>query len=172
MTTVHNYQVNTLRGEAKSLRDFKGNALLIVNVASQCGLTPQYAGLQRLYDKYRDRGFFVLGFPCNDFGSQEPGTATEIQAFCETQYRITFPLFSKIHVRGAECEPLYKHLTRQTAQPEGAGEIVWNFTKFVVDQKGSVVARYSPQTEPFDQDLLQTIEDTLRTDRPTDKPMG
>jgi glutathione peroxidase len=138
-------------GREVSLRDFRGQVLLIVNTASKCGFTPQYAALEQLYQIYKDRGLAVLGFPCNQFGAQEPGTEAEIGAFCETNYGVTFPLFAKIEVNGPGAHPLYKFLKR--AKPGifgvfGGGRIQWNFTKFLVGRQGSVAGRYGPSTDP------------------------
>jgi len=133
--------------------------LLIVNVASRCGFTPQYAGLQALYEKYRDRGFLVLGFPCNQFGSQEPGSEAEIGAFCNSSYGVTFPLFAKIDVNGNEAHPLYQHLKSEAPGVLGTEAIKWNFTKFLVDRQGGVVKRYAPKEEP--QDIASDIEALL-----------
>ena len=138
-------------GQPFSLSNFRGRVLLVVNTASRCGFTPQYAGLEALYRTYRQRGFEVLGFPCNQFGSQEPGTDAGISAFCEQNYGITFPLFTKIDVNGPNAHPLYQFLKKKKQGilgPLGSGAIRWNFTKFLVDGKGSVVARYGPAKEP------------------------
>jgi glutathione peroxidase len=145
-----------------SLADFRGKVLLIVNTASKCGLTPQYAGLEVLYRAYKERGFEVLGFPCNQFGSQEPGTEAEIGAFCKKIYGVSFPLFARIDVNGPNGYPLFRYLKR--SKPGilgifGAGAIKWNFTKFLVDRKGRVAARYSPATNP--EKLARTIEHLL-----------
>jgi glutathione peroxidase len=157
-----NYDISlrTLDGEPASLKDYRGQALLIVNVASKCGLTPQYRGLQALYEKYEDRGLVVLGFPCNQFGAQEPGTADEIEEFCSTNYGVTFPLFEKISVNGADRHPLYTELTK-VADAEGkAGDIQWNFEKFLVSAKGDV-QRFRPKTPPDDPTLVKAIEGAL-----------
>jgi glutathione peroxidase len=137
-----------LDGSERDLSEFRGKVLLIVNVASRCGFTPQYAGLQGLHAKYRDRGFAVLGFPCNQFGAQEPGTEAEIGAFCSTTYDVGFPLFGKIEVNGAGAHPLYQHLKSAAPGVLGTEAIKWNFTKFLVDREGRVVSRYAPKTEP------------------------
>ncbi len=170
MSSVHQFKVEDIDGHEVSLSQYANQTMLIVNVASQCGLTPQYAALEQLYQKYLDRKLVVLGFPCNDFGGQEPGTETDIKAFCESTYNITFPLFAKIHVKGAEQSPLYAHLTSQPSHPDGSGDIAWNFAKFVVDARGRVVGRFSPQTEPFDPALIRAIEQTLVYNAPTIKP--
>jgi glutathione peroxidase len=144
---IYGFTVKTMDGADLSLADYRGKVILIVNVASKCGFTPQYKGLQELYDKYRDKGFVVLGFPCNQFGGQEPGTGEEIKKFCSINFGVTFPMFDKIDVNGENAHPLYKFLT---AAQGGliTDAIKWNFTKFLVDRKGTVVKRYPPQTSP------------------------
>ena len=137
-----------LDGSERSLTEFRGQVLLIVNVASRCGFTPQYAGLEALYRRYQPRGFAVLGFPCNQFGAQEPGNAAEIGAFCSSNYDVTFPLFAKIEVNGAAAHPLYQRLKSARPGLLGTEAIKWNFTKFLVDRAGNVVARYAPQDTP------------------------
>ena len=146
----------------QKLADFRGSVLLIVNVASQCGFTPQYAGLEKLYRSYKDRGLVVLGFPCNQFGAQEPGSAAAIGAFCEKNYGISVPLFAKIDVNGPDAHPLYRYLKKQKPGilgPIGGGAIKWNFTKFLVDRTGQVVARYAPKDTPesFDADVAKAL---------------
>ncbi|GIW45292.1 MAG: glutathione peroxidase [Candidatus Binatia bacterium] len=163
--SIHQFSALTIDGREKSLGDFAGKVLLIVNVASQCGLTPQYRGLQELYEHYRDRGFEVLGFPCNQFGGQEPGTEDEIRSFCETRYGVTFPLFAKIEVNGPNRHPLYAFLTRQPTQPDGPGDIQWNFAKFLVDREGHVAARFAPATAPVSEEVIETIERILAAGR-------
>ncbi len=159
--TIHDTPVRTLGGTAASLADYKGKALLIVNVASQCGLTPQYTGLQQLHETYGARGFEVLGFPCNQFGAQEPGTPDEIAEFCSTNYSVTFPLFEKIEVNGPGRHPLYEQLTA-TADGEGnAGDVQWNFEKFLISPDGEVVARFRPLVAPDDAQLTSAIEEQL-----------
>jgi glutathione peroxidase len=161
MTTVHDFTATTIDGTAKPLRDYAGTALLLVNVASQCGLTPQYAGLQQLHERYRDRGFAVLGFPCNQFGSQEPGSEGEIKTFCETRFGVTFPMFAKVDVNGAAAHPLYAFLTSQATQPDGAGDIQWNFAKFLVGKDGRVLARFPPTEKPDSPAIADAIEQAL-----------
>jgi glutathione peroxidase len=161
VTTLHDFQQKTLDGKDKSLADFKGKAVLVVNVASKCGLTPQYAGLQKLHDKYSARGFEVLGFPCNQFAGQEPGSAQEIAEFCERNYGVTFPLFAKIDVNGANRAPLYAWLTAQETQPDGPGDVMWNFGKFLVDKQGKVIARFNPRVAPEAAELTSAIEKAL-----------
>ena len=132
-----------------------------MNVASQCGLTPQYAGLQELHEEYAERGLVVLGFPCNQFAGQEPGSEAEIKTFCETRYGVTFPMFAKIDVNGASRAPLYAFFTSQPTQPDGPGDIMWNFAKFLVDKQGNVVARFNPRVAPDAPELTSAIEKTL-----------
>jgi len=159
--TLHDIPVNTLSGDPSSLGEHSGKAVLVVNVASKCGLTPQYEGLQKLHDTYADRGFTVVGFPCNQFLEQEPGTADEIQEFCSVNYGVTFPLYEKIEVNGDGRHAIYEELTA-TADADGeAGDITWNFEKFLVSPEGETVARFRPQTEPDDEALVSAIEDAL-----------
>ena len=159
--SVHDIPVNTLQGQPSSVGDHAGKALLIVNVASKCGLTPQYTALQQVYDTYADRGFAVLGFPCNQFGAQEPGTAGEIEEFCSLNYGVSFPMFEKIDVNGPDRHPLYVELT-QTADVEGHdGDIRWNFEKFLIAPDGEIVARYSPVVVPDDPTIIADIERVL-----------
>ena len=158
---VHDISVNTLSGQPSSIGDHAGKTLLIVNVASKCGLTPQYTALQQVYDTYADRGFAVLGFPCNQFGAQEPGSAGEIEEFCSVNYGVTFPMFEKIDVNGPDRHPLYTDLT-QTADAEGHdGDIRWNFEKFLIAPDGAVAARFAPQTEPESAEVVTAIERAL-----------
>ncbi len=159
--TVHDIDVQTLSGDPATLRDFAGSTILVVNVASQCGLTPQYAGLQRLYDQFADRGLVVAGFPCNQFGAQEPGTSEEISQFCTADYGVTFPMFAKIDVNGPGRHPLYAELT-EVADAEGkAGDIQWNFEKFLIGPDGKVLARFRPLTEPEAPEVVSAIEASL-----------
>ncbi|MGD8858829.1 MAG: glutathione peroxidase, partial [Myxococcales bacterium] len=144
MQTLHDFTVETIDGESRPLSDFAGKTLLVVNVASKCGLTPQYEGLEALYRKYADRGLVVVGFPCNQFAGQEPGSADEIKSFCSTKYDVTFPLMAKLDVNGESAAPVYQFLTSQQVGPEEAGDIKWNFGKFLVDGEGKVVARFAP----------------------------
>jgi len=150
MTTVYDFSAKTIDGKARKLADYEGKVLLVVNTASQCGFTPQYKGLEALYKKYKDKGFAVLGFPSNQFGHQEPGPESEIAEFCEMNYGVTFPMFSKIDVNGADAHPLYKYLTSTKKGLLGSEAIKWNFTKFLVDKDGKVVERYAPTTKPED----------------------
>lgn len=148
MTTVHDFKASALDGTERSLADWHGQVLLIVNVASRCGLTPQYTGLEALQRKYAARGFEVLGFPCNQFGAQEPGSAEEIRDFCSTRYDVTFPMFAKVDVNGGDAHPLWRHLKEQKPGLLGIEAIKWNFTKFLVDREGRVIKRYAPTDEP------------------------
>ncbi len=148
MSTAHDFSAKLATGEETSLAQFQGQVLLIVNTASKCGFTPQYTGLESLQQRYGPRGFSVLAFPCNQFGAQEPGSEDEIQSFCEMNYQTTFPLFSKIEVNGAASHPLFTHLKEQAPGVLGSKRIKWNFTKFLVDQRGAVVKRYGPSTKP------------------------
>ncbi|EGK11913.1 glutathione peroxidase [Desmospora sp. 8437] len=144
---VHDYTARTITGEEKSLSDYAGSVLLIVNTASKCGFTPQYRELQQLYDKYRERGLEILGFPCNQFGGQEPGSEAEIREFCQVHYGVTFPMFSKTKVKGPDAHPLFQYLTREA--PGFLGQAIkWNFTKFLVNRRGKVVRRFAPTTKP------------------------
>ncbi|MEM8695126.1 MAG: glutathione peroxidase [Pseudomonadota bacterium] len=146
--SVHDYAVKLPDGAEQKLAQYAGKTVLIVNVASKCGFTPQYAGLEELYRKYRDRGFEILAFPCNQFGAQEPGDADEIANFCTLTYDVTFPLFAKIDVNGDNADPLFQHLRAQKRGVMG-DRIKWNFTKFLVDANGEVVKRYAPTTKPY-----------------------
>ncbi|MDH6113942.1 glutathione peroxidase [Kitasatospora sp. MAP12-15] len=159
--SLYDIPLHTLTGEDASLGDYRGRALLLVNVASKCGLTPQYAGLERLQAKYAERGFSVLGFPCNQFGGQEPGSAEEIQTFCSTTYGVSFPLFEKLEVNGEGRHPLYTELTQVADEAGEAGDVLWNFEKFLVSADGTVVARIRPRTEPEDASVVAAIEAVL-----------
>ena len=159
--TVHDLPVNTLTGQPGSLGDLAGSTLLVVNVASQCGLTPQYAGLERLHERYAGRGFAVAGFPCNQFGGQEPGTAAEIGEFCSTTYGVTFPMFEKIDVNGPGRHPIYTELTATPDASGEAGDVQWNFEKFLVGPDGTVIARFRPPVTPEDPDLIAAIAANL-----------
>jgi glutathione peroxidase len=150
MATVLDFDVRMPGGGTEKLADHAGTVLLIVNVASKCGFTPQYTGLEALYRKYKDRGFEVLGFPCNQFGQQEPGDAAEIASFCSLNYDVTFPVFAKIEVNGPQADPLYTYLKSKAPGLMGLTSIKWNFTKFLVDRNGKVVRRYAPTTGPED----------------------
>jgi glutathione peroxidase len=159
MTTAHDFQATSLDGQPVPIKAFAGKVMLIVNTASKCGFTPQYQGLEALYQKYRDRGLVVLGFPCNQFGSQEPGSATEIGSFCEKNYGVSFPMFEKIDVNGDTAHPLYQWLKKNARGLLGSERIKWNFTKFLLDRQGNAVERYAPVKKP--QDLAKDIEALL-----------
>jgi len=148
MASVYDFSVKDIHGKQQKLEQYKDKVMLIVNVASECGFTPQYKGLEALYEKMHSRGLEVLGFPCNQFGAQEPGTEKEIAAFCELNYGVTFPLFSKVDVNGDDAAPLYKYLKKEKPGLLGTEAIKWNFTKFLVDRKGKVVERYGSNVEP------------------------
>jgi glutathione peroxidase len=158
---IYDAPINTLEGEPSSLADYEGKALLVVNVASKCGLTPQYEGLQKLHEQYAARGFEVLGFPSNQFMGQEPGTPEEIREFCDTTYGVTFPIFEKIDVNGAQRHPIYAELTEAADADGEAGDVKWNFEKFLVAPDGKVVGRFRPQVTPEDADLVAAIEAQL-----------
>jgi glutathione peroxidase len=156
MTTIYDFSAKTIAGQDQPLSAYRGKVLLIVNVASQCGFTSQYAGLEALQKKFAGEGFSVLGFPSNQFGAQEPGTETEIAAFCETNFGVTFPLFAKVDVNGSSAHPLFKHLTSEKTGLLGTEAIKWNFTKFLIDREGNAVQRYGSSTKP------ETLEDPIR----------
>lgn len=154
-------EVKTIDGEIKTLASFGAKALLLVNTASECGYTPQYEGLEKLYEKYKAKGLVVVGFPSNDFGAQEPGTEAQIKEFCKVRYGVTFPLSSKVKTKGEGKAPLYKILTEET--PAGIkGDVKWNFTKFLVDAKGTVLARFESKVDPLSPELTQAIEKALQ----------
>lgn len=166
MSQLYDFNMRLIDGTEKKLDEFKGKVLLIVNVASKCGLTPQYEGLEKIYSQYKNQGFEVLGFPANEFGSQEPGSNSEIQQFCRSNFGVDFPMFEKIVVKGQNTHPLYSFLIKK--QPKVGGgegtpdEISWNFEKFLVNRKGEVVARFSPKTTPTDPSIISAIEKELR----------
>lgn len=155
---LYSFTMKTIDGKDKPLSDYKGKMLLIVNVASKCGFTPQYEGLEKLYEKYKDCEFMILGFPANNFLRQEPGTNEEIKKFCTLNYGVTFDMFAKISVKGNDQSPLYKYLTEETSV---AGSVKWNFQKYLVDRSGNVVAKFSPGTEPLDKEVTTKIEQLL-----------
>ena len=155
------FTVQRNSGENADLAQYKGQVLLIVNTASKCGLTPQYEQLQELYGKYKESGFAVLAFPANNFGGQEPGSDEQIRQFCSVNYNVTFPLFSKVSVKGDDICPLYAYLTSEETNPGFSGEIGWNFTKFLVSRNGKVVARFEPRTRPDDEAVIAAIEKEL-----------
>ena len=155
------FVVKDVDGKEQKLADYKGKVVLIVNVASKCGFTPQYAGLEELYKKYADKGFVIVGFPANNFLHQEPGTDAEIKQFCTGTYNVTFPIMSKISVLGEDKAPIYKYLTEKSTAGDFAGDITWNFNKFVIDRNGNIIARYPSQTKPLDPALTGEIEKAL-----------
>ena len=161
--SVHEFTMKAIDGKPVPLGNFKGQIMLVVNVASQCGYTPQYEGLEKLYETYKARGFVITGFPANNFGGQEPGTDSEIQTFCKSKYGVTFPMFSKISVAGGDKAPLYGFLTDRTASPQTGGEIQWNFTKFLVGRDGKVLRRFEPSVEPLSRELIAAVEAALNT---------
>jgi len=156
------FKVKNIKGKEVDLASqYKGKVLLVVNVASKCGLTPQYEPLEALHEKYADKGLAVLGFPCNQFGKQEPGSEAEIEEFCKSTYDVKFDLFKKVDVNGENADPLYKHLTAVETKPKGPGKVDWNFEKFVIGRDGKVVARFKPQTSPDDAEVVKVIEAEL-----------
>ena len=159
MASIYDFSAKSLQGKNVSLADYKGEALLIVNTASKCGFTPQYEGLEKLYEKLHEKGLTVLGFPCNQFGKQEPGSAEEIGAFCQMNYGVSFPMFDKIEVNGPNAHPLYGYLKGEQPGILGTKNIKWNFTKFLVDKTGKVVDRFAPMTKP--EDIEKAIEKVL-----------
>lgn len=160
--SVYEFATKDIDGKDVKLDAYKGKVLMIVNTASKCGYTPQYEGLQALYSKYQDRGFVVLGFPANNFLGQEPGTEKEIKEFCALKYNVTFPMFSKISVKGTDQHPFYTFLTNKESDPGFDGDISWNFEKFVTDRNGKVIARFGPKTKPDDAKVVETIETALK----------
>ena len=162
MKSIFDFTVKDIDGNDVKLEQFKGNVIMIVNVASKCGFTPQYEGLQKIYSQYKDSGFVILGFPANNFLSQEPGTNEEIRQFCTINYSVKFPMFSKISVKGKGIAPLYKYLTEKKTNPEFSGKISWNFNKFLFDREGNIVARFGSRAKPESQDVIQAIENELK----------
>src|SRR5215203_565896 len=156
--SILDFTMKDIDGKNVKLKKYKGKVLLVVNTASKCGYTPQYEGLQAIYDKYNAQGFSVLGFPANNFGGQEPGTESEIKEFCTTKYKVTFPMFAKISVKGDDQDPLYKFLTGKETNPGFGGDITWNFNKFLIDRKGNVVARFSSKDTPNGEAVTAAIE--------------
>jgi glutathione peroxidase len=159
--SVYDFTLNAIDGQPAPLAAYKGKVLLLVNVASRCGFTPQYAALEAVYEKYKDRGLVIVGVPANNFGSQEPGTNQEIKTFCTTKYHVTFPMMAKVSVKGGDQAPLYQYLTDKTAHPATGGEIQWNFTKFLVAPDGQVVARFEPDVTPDAPQVTAAIEKAL-----------
>jgi glutathione peroxidase len=163
--SVLDHKVKDIDGKEVDLAQYKGDVLLIVNVASKCGYTKQYTNLEAIYEKYQDKGFKVLGFPANEFGKQEPGSNEEIKTFCSSKYNVKFPMFSKIVVKGEGIHPVYEFLTSKDTDPHFAGPIPWNFTKFLVNRKGEVVARFAPGDEPDSEKVTKAIEDALKASK-------
>jgi glutathione peroxidase len=161
-SSVLDFTMNSIDGKSTPLASYKGKVLLVVNVASRCGYTPQYTQLESVYEKYKDKGLIVMGFPANNFMGQEPGTDAEIKTFCSTKYNVSFPMFSKISVKGSDKAPLYQFLTDKSSNPSTGGEIQWNFTKFLVDRDGKVVKRFEPNVKPDAPEVLSAIESALK----------
>ena len=159
--TIFDFTLNSIDGQPTPLSSYKGKVVLLVNVASRCGYTPQYAALEALYEKYKDRGFVIVGVPANNFGAQEPGTNAEIKTFCSSKYHVTFPMMAKVSVKGSDITPLYQFLTDKAANPKTGGEIGWNFTKFLVDADGKVVDRFDSAVEPDSPQVSAAIEKAL-----------
>lgn len=162
MNSIYDFSLKDIDHKEVSLSQYRGKVVMVVNVASRCGYTPQYEGLQKVYMKYKDRGFVILGFPANNFMSQEPGTDEEIKTFCSTKYSVTFPIFSKISVKGDDIHPLYKFLTGKETNPDFGGDIKWNFSKFLVDKSGKIIARFEPKVTPESDPVIQAIEKALQ----------
>jgi glutathione peroxidase len=160
-TSVHDFTVKTIRGESKKLADYKGKVLLIVNVASECGYTPQYEGLEKLYEQYKDKGFAVLGFPANDFGAQEPGSNEQIETFCTSKFGVKFPMFSKVSVKGEGMEPLFDYLQSKDTNPGFGGPIKWNFNKFLIGKNGEILGRFEHKIEPNNPDVKAAIDKAI-----------
>jgi len=158
---IYDFTLPSIDGKPMPLAEFKGKVVLVVNVASRCGYTPQYSALQSLYEKYKDQGFVIVGFPANNFGAQEPGTNAEIKTFCTRKYNVQFPMVSKVSVKGSDTTPLYQYLTDSSLHPKTGGEIKWNFTKFLVDRKGNIVARFEPEVSPDSPQVVAAIEKAL-----------
>jgi len=156
------FTLNSIDGQPAPLAQYKGKVVMIVNVASKCGYTPQYAGLEALYEKYKDKGFVILGFPANNFGGQEPGTNEEIKTFCSRNYNVSFPMYAKISVKGADKAPLYQFLTDKQANPATGGDIQWNFTKFLIGRDGHVVQRFESAVEPQSPEVNSAVEKALK----------
>ncbi len=160
--SVYDFTLKDIDGQDVKLSSFKGKVVMIVNVASKCGFTPQYQGLQKVYAEYQSQGFVILGFPANNFMGQEPGTNEEIKTFCSTKYNVSFPIFSKISVKGSDLNPLYKFLTDKTTDPDFGGEISWNFNKFLIDRNGKIIARFGSPDKPESDKVTQAIENALK----------
>jgi glutathione peroxidase len=161
MSSIYDFTLKDIDHKEVNLGQYRGKVVLVVNVASRCGYTPQYEGLQKVYLKFKDRGFVILGFPANNFMAQEPGTDEEIKTFCSTKYNVTFPIFSKISVKGDDIHPLYKFLTSKETNPDFGGDIKWNFSKFLLDKNGKIIARFEPKVTPESDPMIQAIEKAL-----------
>lgn len=159
--SIYDFKVDTIDGTSMSLEEYRGKVLLIVNVASKCGFTPQYAGLQKLYETYKDKGLEVLGFPANNFLWQEPGSNEEISQFCSLEYGVSFPMFSKVSVKGRDQHPLYAYLTDNKLNPEHGGSVKWNFAKFLIDRNGEIANRFGSRVEPKSKSLIAAVEELL-----------
>src|SRR6266699_478000 len=160
-SSVYEFTLNSIDGAPAPLSGFKGKVVLLVNVASKCGYTPQYAGLEKLYETYKDKGFVIVGVPANNFGAQEPGTNEEIKTFCSRTYNVTFPMMSKVSVKGSDKTPLYHYLTDASTNPKTGGDIKWNFTKFLIDKKGNIAARFESAVTPDSTEMAKAIEQAL-----------
>lgn len=159
--SIYEFKVTDIDGKEVKLKKYKNKVVMFVNTASKCGYTPQYEGLQKIYDKYKDQGFVILGFPANNFGGQEPGSNEEIKEFCTLKYKVSFPMFAKISVKGDDQHPLYQYLTSEKTDPKFAGEITWNFNKFLVNEKGEIIARFSSKETPESKEVTTAIENAL-----------
>jgi glutathione peroxidase len=159
--TVYDFSLNSIEGQPASLAAYKGKVVLLVNVASRCGFTPQYAALESTYEKYKDGGFVIVGIPANNFGAQEPGTNQEIKTFCSSKYHVTFPMMAKVSVKGEDITPLYRFLTDKAVHPQTGGEIQWNFRKFLIGPDGRVIARFEPEVTPDSPEVISAIEKAL-----------
>jgi glutathione peroxidase len=159
--TVHDFTLNSIDGQPAPLAAYKGKVVLLVNVASKCGFTPQYSALESTYEKYKDRGFVIVGIPANNFGAQEPGSNQEIKTFCSSKYHVTFPMMAKVSVKGDDITPLYQFLTDKSSNPQSGGEIKWNFTKFLIGPDGRVITRFEPEITPDSPQVTSAIEEAL-----------
>ena len=164
MNRFYDFMVKDIMGRQVKLEIYKGNVILVVNTASKCGFTPQYEGLQKIYEKYRDRGFVILGFPANNFMRQEPGTNDQIREFCSINYGVTFPMFSKISVRGKDIHPLYRFLTSRETNPDFHGKITWNFNKFLINRQGKCIHRFQSKVTPLSPELISALEKALENE--------
>jgi glutathione peroxidase len=164
--SIYDFTLNSIDGQATPLSSYKGKVVLLVNVASRCGFTPQYTALEALYEKYKDRGFVIVGIPANNFGGQEPGTNEEIKTFCTSKYQVTFPMMAKVSVKGSDITPLYQFLTDKSLNPKTGGEIGWNFTKFLADGDGKIVARFDSAVKPESPEVSAAIEKALASRKP------